>query len=466
MYNSIYPAYARTYFGINNRPIQRKTDDEKPPQSSQNADNNKQEEKNFSQKNSKSYFPNGEKVAIDYTTRKINIDQVLSDFKNTANAIGAPDDIKEEVSSYLDLISNQTKKNIPNQQIIQSNLKNASQILDEYITNTLKKPSKVVENWVDTLFLQQIDYKSSKIVEQKLNKTQTEELALDIQPEILPQNKEITLEPVQEVQEIAQESNINPEFYIPADSQLKRMFINAKKYVAINDSEKALESFQNTLDYAQEIGDTQTIAMVYFEQGCIYDGIDEVENALYNYNIAAQQSPDNNIKAKAHIQMSKIYDDYVKFNPAFDHLCAAVSFAGEADNLKLQSHALSNLAKIHAERYDKPNSFMFMELSDTIADSSNDKKTIGIIASKNGKTCEKLNENSKALKYYTTSAKSFYDIEDNESLAKKYISAADIMMKYGNKAKAKTLLSKAYIAAANTENAQLRIEISDKITSI
>ena len=140
MYNTIYPGYANSYLGIQNRQIKRKKEEEPSSQSSKNAENNPQEER----KQQTSYFPNGEKVAIDYTRRKIGIDQVLSDFKNTANAIGAPDEIKAEVSSYLSLIESQSQKEAPNPQIIQSNLKSASQILDGYITDTLKKPSKVV----------------------------------------------------------------------------------------------------------------------------------------------------------------------------------------------------------------------------------------------------------------------------------------------------------------------------------
>ncbi len=88
----------------------------------------------------------------------INIAQILKDFKNTAAAIGTPDDLKEEVNGYLTLIEAQVKKDNPNTKLVKSNLKNASSILDNYISKTLNKDSKVVENWVDALFLQQIDF--------------------------------------------------------------------------------------------------------------------------------------------------------------------------------------------------------------------------------------------------------------------------------------------------------------------
>ena len=59
----------------------------------------------------------------------------------------------------VSLHQHQSNKEKPNVQLIKSNLKAASQVLDEYIATSLNKPSKVVENWVDALFLQQIDFK-------------------------------------------------------------------------------------------------------------------------------------------------------------------------------------------------------------------------------------------------------------------------------------------------------------------
>ena len=98
MYNSIYPNYVNNYFGVNNRIIKRKQDDEKNSQSSKKAENEPQQDKHSPKDGM--YFPNGEKTAIDYTKRQISIDQVVKDFKNTANAIGVPDDLKSEVGKY------------------------------------------------------------------------------------------------------------------------------------------------------------------------------------------------------------------------------------------------------------------------------------------------------------------------------------------------------------------------------
>ena len=90
---------------------------------------------------------------------KINIKQVLIDFNSTLAAIGATPDVEEEVKTYLSLVETQSQKENPNKKIITSNLKIAADVLDTYISDTLKKPSKVVKDWVEALLLQNIDFK-------------------------------------------------------------------------------------------------------------------------------------------------------------------------------------------------------------------------------------------------------------------------------------------------------------------
>ncbi|MBQ8634962.1 tetratricopeptide repeat protein [bacterium] len=110
--------------------------------------------------NQNNTFPNGTKVAIDYSKGQINISQVLTDFRSTILAINAPDDVREEVSVYLNLVEKESLKENPSRDIVLGNLKNASKISDSYIASALKKPSDVVEKWIDTLFLQRINLKA------------------------------------------------------------------------------------------------------------------------------------------------------------------------------------------------------------------------------------------------------------------------------------------------------------------
>ena len=75
-------------------------------------------------------------------------------------AINAPEDIAGEVNSYLGLVERESKKENPSREIILSNLRNASKISDRFIEDSLKKPSTVVEDWVNALFLQHVELKS------------------------------------------------------------------------------------------------------------------------------------------------------------------------------------------------------------------------------------------------------------------------------------------------------------------
>ncbi len=110
--------------------------------------------------NGGNHFPNGNKVAIDYSKNTVNIAQILTDFRSTVLAINAPDDVSKEVMSYLTLVEGESKKENPSRDVIVSNLKNASKVSDDYIAKSLNKPSKVVEGWIDALFMQKINLKS------------------------------------------------------------------------------------------------------------------------------------------------------------------------------------------------------------------------------------------------------------------------------------------------------------------
>ena len=397
--------------------------------------------------------------AVNYSGNEINIAQILIDFKNTTNAIGAKQEVMEEVFTYLALVEHQSKKDNPDVLIIKSNLKNAAKILDAYITETLKKQSNVVESWIDALFLQKINFKfvdievpekeeDNKLVPNLVQETKTEkpQMQEEKEPEIINNNG----------------------VYIPKDKELKKMFIRSKKFASIDDLHKALELFNSTLQYAKEVGDVQTQALVHFETGRIFDKSNDVVGALDNYQQAAVLSKDNNIKARAHISMAQIYDDFVKFEPAVDHYCAAVSFAGEADNLNLQTKALADLADIHSERYDRENSFMFMDLAGISARETKNKKFIGSTLSRCAKISTRLDENARALAYYRESTKFYEQANEIENEIKNYQAAAKIMLRLGNRAKAKALLTRAFskLSKLEIDARELTSELTNQILAL
>ncbi len=393
----------------------------------------------------------------------INIAQILKDFRNTAAAIGTPDDLKEEVNGYLSLVEAQVKKDNPNTKLVKSNLKNASSILDGYISQTLNKDSKVVENWVDALFLQQIDFKYNEndinpqfLVKFPEGSTQQEEKA---------ENKtsvhDTVPEPVQ--QEIETDAKVVS--LIPQDKELKSLFIQSKKLVYANEPKKAIETFQKALLRADEVGDTETKSKIYYEVGRIYDDHDYYAQALTSYNQSLQNTTDNNVKTKAHYSMAQIYDDVNQIEPALDHYFNSISYAGEAENLAAQSTSLTKMGNIFTDMYEDV-AMDYYSVADDLASQTDNPRVKGFVASSTGNAYEKFDEPQQALKSYSKAVKHYSDAEAPLKVAQNYSKAADIMVEFSNVSKAKSLLSKAQSYARQTDDVNLMNEIREKLSNL
>ena len=403
---------------------------------------------------------------------RINIAQILKDFKNTSLAIGTPEDLSEIVDGYLAVVQKQVQKANADPKLVKSTLKTAASVLDRHISETLGKDSKVVENWVETLFLQNIDlkYNEEDINERFLVKfpdgttSQTkrqEELKETAQAEEIPQ------------QATEENSNVIPisvggqttSTKIPQDKQLKSLFIQAKKYAYANDPENAIKSFEQALNRALEIDDTETSGKIYYEVGKIYDDHDYIAQALKSYHQSLQLSTDENVKTKAHYSMAQIYDDINQITPAIDHYFSTVSHAGEAENLPAQSASLTKLGNIYTDMYEKT-AFDYYEVATDLASETDNNNLKGFVASNTGKAYMKFDEPEKALKSYSQAVKNYTDAETPLKTAQNYLAAADIMVEFNNLGKAYNLLTKAQKFARQTENVNLMNEINTKIKQL
>lgn len=393
----------------------------------------------------------------------INIAQILKDFKNTAAAIGTPDDLKEEVNGYLTLIEAQVKKDNPNTKLVKSNLKNASSILDNYISKTLNKDSKVVENWVDALFLQQIDfsYNEGDINPQFLVKFPDG----STQQEAKTENKTVVNETVQEPVQQEIETDAKVVSLIPQDKELKTLFIQAKKASYANEPEKAIETFQKALQRADEVGDTETKSKIFYEVGRIYDDHDYYAQALKSYNQSVQNTTDNNVKTKAHYSMAQIYDDVNQIEPALDHYFNSISYAGQEDNFVAQSTSLTKMGNIFTDMYEDE-AMDYYSVADDLASQTDNSKVKGFVSSSMGGAYEKFGEPQEALKSYSKAVQHYADAESPLKVAQNYSKAADIMVEYSNVPKAKGLLTKAQNYARQTDDVNLMNEIREKLNSL
>ncbi len=393
----------------------------------------------------------------------INIAQIIKDFKNTAIAIGTPNDLKEEVSGYLSLIETQVKKENPNPELIKSNLKNASSILDGFISQTLNKDSKVVENWVDALFLQNIDFKYDEesinpqfLVKFPEGSTQENENVED---------KTVVDNTVYEPVEHEIETNSKVVSLIPQDKELKSLFIQSKKYAYADMPDKAIDTFKLALQRADEVGDTETKSKIFYEVGKIYDDYEYLPEALQSYQHSIENTKDNNIKTKAHYSMAQIYDDVNQIKPALDHYFNSVAFAGEAENFVAQSTSLTKMGNIYADMYDNQ-ALGYYSVAEDLAEQTDNSKLKGFVASSLGGAQQTFGSSQSALKSYSKAVRYYADADSPLKTAENYEKAADIMVEYSNISKAKGLLSKAQDYARQTDNINLMNEISEKLESL
>ncbi len=449
-------------------------------------------------------FPNGNKVAIDYTKNSINISQVLQDFRSTISAINTPDDIKEEVESYLNLVIKETDKEAPSKDIILANLKNAARITDRYIQDSLKKPSKVVQDWVDALFLQKInlkpdpndvneefkvkipDKKSANayaatnayaqtqnaeiknikpVVQDKVEFNKKEEQSYKVEAQTIEKVEDNsqenygeniftvnytteTFDNFEPKKEIENKKEINPKTTSPYTPRTKKetlaktSLINAKSnFEKGGDMYSTLKLYDEALEYIEGSDNINLKSAIYFERGKVFESYDYAELALIDYN-KATKSTDGNLKTQAHIKMGNIYDDYVQIEPAMVQYTKAIETAEDMNNLQAKTKALRHIAGMFTKMYDKENTETFNDLAIETADETNNKKTIAKTYLEAAKNYSYIGEDSKALGIYSRLAQNKELRDDYDTMAKNYMEASILMEKKGNKKKAYSLLLK------------------------
>ncbi len=412
-------------------------------------------------------------------SNKINIAQILKDFRNTIKAIATPAEIEEDVNHYLKIVEQQVREPKPQVNLIQSNLKIAASLLDKYISETLKKESKVVQNWLDALFLQRIDYRYDaedinpnflvKFPEDNKKPQPEAEPAVEEAPQAEPVAEIEEYEPetletefVQAQEKIATKPNIT---IIPQDTRLKSLFMEAKKQAFSNNPQKAMAMFKEAFNRAGEIKDNETQSRICLEIGKIYDDNDFVVQALNSYNKSLKYTTDTNVKSKAHYSMAQIYDDVNQVGPALEHYITSISYAGKTDDLIGQSDSLTRVANIFTDKYDE-NAFEYYEVARKLVEQTADNNMKGYVLSNTADACVQFRKNDKALKYYAEAVKNYETTNALEEIAENYKSAAELMIEFKSPNKAKSLLKKALVNAVKTKNEDLISEINLLLASV
>jgi len=435
-------------------------------------------------------MPSAQASSISKSNR-VNIAQILRDFRNTMKAIATPEDLEQEVNRYLEIAEQQVKSPKPQVNLVQSNLKIAASILDKYISETLNKESKVVQNWLDALFLQRINYNydSEEINPNFLVQFAQNEESQKSEPE--PEPNDNTVDEQNEVINIEQNGNqlseiedyvpqsLEEEFaqakgaiankpnitIIPQDTRLKSLFMEAKKQAFSNNPQRAMQIFKEAFNRAEELRDNETQSRICLEVGKIYDDNDFVVQALNSYHKSLEYTTDTNVKSKAHYSIAQIYDDVNQIGAALDHYITSISYAGKADDLIGQSDSLTKVANIYTDKYDE-SAFDYYDIARKLVEQTADDNMKGYVLSNTADACVHFRKNDKALKYYAEAVKNYEKTNSAEEIAENYKSAAELMIQFNSPNKARSLLKKAMVNAVKTGNEDLISEINLLLTSV
>lgn len=499
----------------------------------------------------------------------INISQILVDFRNTIASIGAPPELEQKVNDYIAMVEVEAGQETPRKETIITNLKTASRMLDEYISETLKKPSNVVQDWMDAFLLQQVDYKAdaskadvpaSKQIEAEIelaNPKAKQDVAsavssynsyqnqvnlkhrsqkpaaqapqqVTVQPqapqsqeqkaEQAPQSQENkpkralkfatpdgkivqgdqvvgekkedgttkmytaeevaqkTLEaqeepkvvevvaPVNQVQKFVQESK---EDAISKNSMIQGFYEKAKEYFQKGDSEKALDSYKKTLNYAKKYKDKSAQAYIIQGIGESYDDLNNLPRAAKCFNRVVNTTKDLSLKAEGHNSLGEVYDETGKYELAMDHYFESLALNGEEDNTAKQAQTLNNIGKMQSSRYMSKEAIEFYKLALTMAKQNKpDVATMGNILTNTASTFEALNKPQTALKYYQKSLTCASKVNDKETASQAYEKAADLMMSMNRPQKAQSLYKKAMQEALSMKNTEQVKIIKEKMSSL
>ena len=366
--------------------------------------------------------------------------------------------------------------------------------MDKYISETLNKDSKVVQNWLDALFLQRINYsydeqeinpsflvqfpgenekKTKEPEPEAQSETETNAKAAPVKtdasegetvyPELEEYNPQTLEEEYTEAQKvISQKPNIT---IIPQDTRLKALFMEAKKHAFSNNPQKAMSVFKEAFTRAEQINDTETQSRICLEIGKIYDDNDFIAQALNSYNKSLQYTTDTNVKSRAHYSMAQIYDDVNQVEHALNHYITSISYAGNSDDLIGQSDSLTKVGNIFTDKYDS-NAFEYYDTARKLVEQTTDSNMKGYVLSNTADACVHFRKDDKALKYYAEAVRNYEKTNSTEEIAENYKAAGELMVRFNSPNKAKSLLKKALVNAVKTKNEDLISEINLLLTSL
>ena len=398
--------------------------------------------------------------------QKINIKQVLIDFNSTLNAIGASEEVENEVKTYLSLVEAEAQKESPHKKIIVSNLKVAADVLDTYISDTLKKPSKVVKDWVDALLLQNIDFK----VDTSITKGAFEAITGEA-PQTAKLAEQKLAQKTQDVKQKEQAQEALPAEILKENDETAKIneLINKSDEILENAPNEALNVLSEAFKIAQNASDKNSMARLYSKIAAAQNNLNNLAQALdclHASTVLAYELENNELKSHNHKQMGTIYDDAGMMDTAMSHYFASLGVDGLIDDTDNQADTLNSIGKMYTARFMKDDAIDYYKEA---LDMAKVRKNASIMSDSfynTAVTLKNAGEEDKAFNNLKNAAILSKKSGDGIKLSNIYEEAGDLMNQKNYKKRAQDLYKKSYRLAEKTgDDASLK-RLREKLYAI
>jgi len=254
---------------------------------------------------------------------------------------------------------------------------------------------------------------------------------------------------------------------ISKNSMIQNFYEKAKEYLQKGESEKALDSYKKTYNYAKKSNDKNAQAYIIQGIGESYDELNNLPRAAKCFNKVVKSTNDTTLKATGHNSLGEVYDESGKFELAMDHYFESLALNGEEDNTAKQAQTLNNIGKMHTSRYMSKEAIDFYKLALTMAKQNTpDISTMGSVLNNTASAFESLNKPQSALKYYQKSLVCANKANDKEIASQSYEKAADLMLNMNRPQKAQSLYKKALQEALNMKDSEQIRNIKEKMDAL
>lgn len=300
--------------------------------------------------------------------KPIPIKNILEDFQSTLNALGADDAVRNEVKTYLGVVTLQAQQSQPHTIFIKQALRSAAGRMDEFITQALGEKSQVVKDWVDALLMQPIDFKGdatlTEVFGSVVSAPQTNHVQAQ-QPEVAvfsdAQKKELK-QLIQSVQQALSNDDIesaNASYQqaleltngYPLDEVRGKLHQRMARYAENNRQyQDALAYYDAAYTSFEVAGQTDKKGLVLFGAARVLDDSGRREAALSSY----QEALNLLSETPSHPALASLHNDYgnllfvdAQYDEALAQFSSGITLAKENGQTSALVSLLSNQGAVY-----------------------------------------------------------------------------------------------------------------------